>query len=398
MSTLLRASYRLLGEDNWRDCPVRDISVSGALIGCGTEVAVGHTLELRLTRKDNDSDVVLGAEVLRAQLGSAQDAALRFLTLTPDATRWLSSLLGAEHQVEETDIGAAPTRDGSRYDGPSVEALALSSIRLHEQSLYELLTLEPACTDGELESRCEKLIQDVALAEQEAVGRRQDRLRVLGRSLTRLRPLWTDPVKRARYDLRWGYVRAEERILEAKRGAGVHPHILAGIWYDLFPTKVREAEELVKKARSETELRAAFMRAIELEPFARKWREKVAALQRPVTEDTEGASMPSPFIDSPTVRGKLSDLPLRGLLLSMCDNNEDAELEVRFLGKSLGLIGISAGDVVIAICGEERGLPAIRSLTSVRDGEFQVRYAKPREDLRHMQEPAADLLRAALAR
>jgi hypothetical protein len=93
--------------------------------------------------------------------------------------------------------------------------------------------------------------------------------------LARLRPLWSDPVKRLRYDLRWGHVHAEERIEAARLGTGVHLKILAEVWGAPYPEKVRQADAIVEAAPPSGPARGAALRqARALDPFCRLWREQ----------------------------------------------------------------------------------------------------------------------------
>ncbi|OGQ26682.1 MAG: hypothetical protein A2138_13315 [Deltaproteobacteria bacterium RBG_16_71_12] len=102
--------------------------------------------------------------------------------------------------------------------------------------------------------------------------------------------------------------------------------------------------------------------------------------------------MPAPAAEAPSVRGNLSDLPLRSLLGSLAADEDDAEVELRVEGKQAGMVGMMRGDIVVASCGSARGEEALRALAGLRRGTFLVRYCEPREELRHMRAPAADLL------
>jgi len=270
----------------------------------------------------------------------------------------------------------------------------LSSVLLQKHSLYELLGVDAACVDGELESRCEMLIESVIEAASRAIGKRREKLEILAQSLGRLRPLWGDPVKRARYDLRWNYVRAEERLVEAVRGSGVHAHVLAGIWLDLYPERVREAEACVRAAGvSLTARNEAVRAAMDLDPFSKRWRRELAALW-----DTGGAML-DPILDGPlkrgdvrVVRGSLADLPIKAMVESLILEETDADIELRVGADVLGTVGIAQGAIVLATSMKRTGLDALRAVMSVREGLFQIRYAAPPEERRNMLMPAREFL------
>jgi hypothetical protein len=405
----LTTRYRRVDTEAWHDGKLHDLSVGGAMLQCARP-AVGERLEVRLTRASDNFELDLKVEITRlvARADGETAAGVRFLMLKRDTAKKIAALLNEAHRLEAADLQqhndervvVGPRRASSDEDAPPTPAHpddaavpALSTLRLHDVSLYDLLELDPACADGALESKCEELIADVARLASEAVGRREERLRILHVSLERMRPLWSDPIKRARYDLRWGYLRAEERMRDGERGAGVHPHMLAGIWFDLYPDSVREADGLVAQAKNDKELLEALRQAVTLDPFCRRKRKQLMQLESPGAREVRVRDAQ----ETPTMRGSLSDLPLRSLLRSVAEDEDDAEIVVRVSGKAIGVVGFTQGDVVTAICGDARGLAALRALTAVREGTFQARYASPREHLRHMRSPAIPLLEQALA-
>lgn len=436
-NVVLAARYRCLGDEVWSRGAIFDLSIGGALLSTRQALKAGERLELRLARSGGGPDLELVAEVMRTvERSDGPAAGVRFLQLTPEVAGYLAEVLNEALGDAAADVdkdvptqGAAP--EGVPSDPSTLEASRLSMIRLHDRSLYDLLGVDPSCPDGELESRCEALIASVARVRAEAKGARADRLRVLHNSLERLRPLWNDPIKRARYDLRWGFIRAAERLRAASTGAGVHAHILAAIWLDLYPDRVREAEAVMREARRSKEgQREALLDAVQLEPFSRRWREqlqalrqaeeataagsaepplatpektsvtKVSTLSRFITADVGDAldePMPAPGAVIPSVRGSLTDLPLRGLLGSLAADADDAEVEVRVDGKQAGLVGMLRGDIVIASCGSLRGEDAVRALAALSHGTFLVRYCEPREELRHMRSSATELLTRVMA-
>ncbi len=407
----LTTRYRRVDQEPWHDGTLHDLSVGGALLQCARP-AVGERLEVRLTRASDNFELDLRVEITRlvARADGETAAGVRFLMLKRDMAKKIAALLNEAHRLEAEDLQQhnderVPIVGERRVttspdDAPptplhpdDAAVPALSTLRLHDVSLYDLLELDPACPDGALESKCEALIADVSRLAGEAVGRREERLRILHMSLERMRPLWNDPIKRARYDLRWGYLRAEDRVRDGERGAGVHPHMLAGIWFDLYPDSVREADRLVAQAKGDKEMLEALRKAVELDPFCRPKRKQLAQLESPGAHairvrDTQ---------ETPTMRGSLSDLPLRSLLRSVAEDEDDAEIVVRVGAKAVGVVGFTQGDVVTAICGDARGLAALRALIAVREGTFQARYASPREHLRHMRAAAIPLLEQALA-
>lgn len=384
---------QLQQDQPWRDGQLHDLSVTGAMIRCA-QPAVGDRLELRLARMTDGLELELRVEIIRlvARADGATGAGVRFLMLKRDAAKKIAALLNEAHRAEQAELAATQQTQALQEQPEEAAVPSLSTLRLHDVSLYDLLELDPACADGALESKCEELIAHVADLARQAVGRREERLRILHVSLERMRPLWSDPVKRARYDLRWGYLRAEERMRDGESGSGVHPHILAGIWFDLYPDNVREADRIVARA-SEGEMLEALRKAVDLDPFCRRKRRMLTARESPQARDVRVRDAQ----ETPTMRGNLSDLPLRAFFRSVAEDEDDAEIVVRVGGKAIGVVGFTEGDVVTAICGEARGLAALRALTAVREGTFQARYASPREHLRHMRAPALQLLEQALA-
>lgn len=413
----LVTSIRSLGDAGpWSASDLHDLSVGGALLRFPSQPALGERFELQLARAKDSLSIVVRIEVVRLVARADGPAAgVRFLELKGDVAKKIAAVLSEAHVAaasEETLTEASVSQVVDAFqsianghdpgdDIPDADVdvdvdevvPALSTLRLHDVSLYDLLELEPTCDDGALESKCEELIADVGRQMQAAVGRREERLRILHTSLERMRPLWSDPIKRARYDLRWGYVQAEERFLAAARGTGVHPHVLAGIWFDLYPESVRTANRIIQAATamanpSDADMIAALRQALELDPFCRRKRQLLASLENPDSQPDK-----SPVIaEAQTMRGNLADLPVSTLLRTMAEDSEDVEIVVRSGGKAIGVVGFTGGDVVTAICGEARGLAALKLLAAVREGTFQARYASPREHLRHMCEPAQALL------
>ncbi len=427
-NVVLAARYRCLGDETWRRGSVFDVSIGGALISCDDTMGVGQRIELRLARAGGGPELELVAEVLRTvERADGAAVGVRFMQLSPEVAGYIAEILNdalgdGPGETQEGEPVVATGAEPPGIDPGGLGSAQLSAIRLHDRSLYELLGVDASCPDGELESRCEALIQSVLRLKGEAKGYRHDRLRVLHNSLERLRPLWNDPVKRARYDLRWGIARAEERVRAAAAGTGIHAHLLSAIWLDLYPERVREAEALMRNARRRRhDLKAALIDAVGLEPFARRWREQLQELRGPaeaaadegalpapapslarettrsrfVTADLDldlDAPMAAPTSETPSVRGSLADLPLHGLLRSLAVDEDDAEIEVRVYGRQAGLVGLAGGLIVVASFGEARGPEALRALGSLRNGSFVVRYCPPRGELRHMSAPAVELL------
>ena len=86
-------------------------------------------------------------------------------------------------------------------------------------------------------------------------------------------------------------------------------------------------------------------------------------------------------------------MPLLRLLYSVALEDSDIDVVVKQGTKAVGVVGILRGELVTAIAGRARGLPALTQLCSLTDGRWRARSAAPREHLRHMSNvSAADVL------
>lgn len=377
----LSVDVRLKSGDAWTPSKLHDLSIGGALIKCTLAVSVGDAFELRLS--DPALGEVIAVVVARPlRLLTRSDgvwAAVRFAALTPEATAGLAAVLSDALDDEGLD-------DKSEEAEEITAAATLTALRLHDVSVYDLFDIDPACHDGQLESRCEDLIASVADDIKAAVGRREARLKVLHASLERLRPLWNDPVKRARYDLRWGYVRAANRLRDAESRRGLDAYTLTAIWFDLYSDRVRAANRAVARARGRDQTLKALRLALDDDPFCPEKRARLASLEH------GGAAAVVSAVDAPFVRGSLADVSLASLLHGVAENDADIDVVIRVGGTAVGVVGIFGGAVVTSIAGHDRGVAALRRLCAITDGTFQARYAPPREHLRHMDVPATELL------
>jgi hypothetical protein len=363
---------RPLGGAAWASAHLHDLSIGGAQLRTSTAtLAMSDLLEVRLS---TGMEVVaqVTAQVVRVlERDGARWLAVRFSAVGPDAAAGLSRLLG--------DAGAVDDEPGTSSGG-------LDEVRLHDLSIYELLELDPACSNAALEAACEAMMKRVAAEAHVATGRKEARLQVVLNSLQRLRPLWTDPIKRARYDLRWGYLRIADRLNDADEGTGPSLWTLSGIWFDLFPDRVRDASRVLRGIRERGPLIAALIKALEFDPFCPRKRAHLTNLNRGTTE------IP-PADDAPFVRGTLREMPLLRLLYSVALEDGDIDVVVKQGQKAVGVVGVLHGELVTAISGRSRGLPALTQLCSLTEGRWQARSAAPREHLRHMSNvPAADVL------
>jgi hypothetical protein len=363
---------RPLGAAAWSSAHLHDLSIGGAQLRTSTaSLGMSDLLEARLS---TGSDVVaqVTAQVVRVlEREGAQWLAVRFSAVGPDAAAGLARLLG--------DAGAVD-------DEPTLSTGAVDELRLHDVSIYELLELDPACSNAALEAACEAMMKRVATEAHVATGRKEARLQVVLSSLQRLRPLWSDPIKRARYDLRWGYLRIGDRLNDADDGTGPSLWTLSGIWFDLFPERVRDASRVLRGIRDRGPLIAALVKALELDPFCPRKRAHLTNLNRGATELAVAD-------DAPFVRGTLREMPLMRLLYSVALEDGDIDVVVKQGPKAVGVVGILRGELVTSIAGRTRGLPALTQLCGLTEGRWQARNAAPREHLRHMTGvPAVDVL------
>jgi hypothetical protein len=275
----LAASFRLVEEAGWWSATVTDLSIGGAFLACTVPCAPDRRMELhvQLLRHGFPPEVlVVMAQVVRS---SGDGVGVRFIQLSAELAGRLAALV-----KEAMDHGPGPmpwTASAAAAPQPTVAApelvdvdSLLSAVGLRERSIYELLRVDPLCPDTVLATGCQALIERVERDGATAEGHRASSLMVLHTSLARLRPLWSDPVKRLRYDFRWGHVRAAERIEAARHGHGVSLKVLAEVWSSLYPERVRKAEALLTAAQPTTPAAAAAAReADELDPFCRLYRQ-----------------------------------------------------------------------------------------------------------------------------
>jgi hypothetical protein len=215
------------------------------------------------------------AQVVRS---SDDGLGVRFMQLSAELAGRLAALVkaamdqGAGPMPWTASAAAVPNHAVAAPEIVDVDSL-LSAVGLRERSIYELLQVDPLCPDTVLATGCQALIERVERDGATAEGYRASSLMVLHTSLARLRPLWSDPVKRLRYDFRWGHVRAAERIHAARHGHGVSLKVLAEVWSSLYPERVRKAEALLAAAPPTTPGHAVAAReADELDPFCRLYR------------------------------------------------------------------------------------------------------------------------------
>jgi hypothetical protein len=274
----LAASFRLVEEAGWWPATVTDLSIGGAFLACTIPCAPDRRMELhmQLPRHPHAPEVVVVmAQVVR---GSDDGLGVRFMQLSAELAGRLAALVqeGMDHvpgpMPWTASAPAVPHAVVAAPEPVDVDSL-LSAVGLRERSIYELLRLDPLCPDQVLATGCQALIDRVERDGATAEGHRASSLMVLHTSLARLRPLWSDPVKRLRYDFRWGHVRAAERIDAARRGHGVSLKVLAEVWSSLYPERVRKAEALMAATPPTTPAHdAAAREADELDPFCRLYR------------------------------------------------------------------------------------------------------------------------------
>lgn len=270
----LPASFRFLEEAGWWPATVTDLSIGGAFLASTVRSPPDRRMELhvQLPRPPYEPEVVrVMAQVVRA---SDDGLGVRFMQLSAEIAGRLATVLTGAMDHGPGPMPSAVVHATAPPAGPGpglvdVDGL-LQAVALRERSIYELLQLDPLCPDQVLADGCQMLIERVERELATADGQRASSLRVMHTSLARLRPLWSDPVKRLRYDLRWGHVRAAERIEAARRGHGVSLKVLAEVWSSLYPERVRKAEALLAAAPPGTPGHSAAAReADELDPFCR---------------------------------------------------------------------------------------------------------------------------------
>lgn len=427
LSVALDGSYCPLDSDVWLPTSVTDLSISGALLLSPKPLAVGDRLELRLSRGRGEAPLEVLCQVARRDDGRSMG--VRFVHLSAEVTRGLAGILNGALNHADDHAHAGDVGFGGDIDDAS-EAERLSLIALRERSIYDVLALDPGCSDQALAEACEAFIARVERVVDQTSGVVQQRLRVLNASLQRLRPLWADPVKRVRYDFRWGYVRANERIEAANEGTGLHMHLLAGIWMSLYPERVRAASSLWRAGD------AGGARAAELDPFCHRWR-STSAPSRPTLPSnpnvTSRLQLPSHFSlsrleqgldglaalaaapasnsnawterrgvnsritgrDTEIVRGALADIPLDAMVQTLFRDHDDGEIVIRRDGVQVGSIGVAGGFVVVSRCGDTIGPGACAALAKTPGGRFVVQYEPPPPARQHMRLTKDDYLAAA---
>ncbi|HEY4221021.1 MAG TPA: PilZ domain-containing protein, partial [Myxococcota bacterium] len=192
----------------WRSAKVVDLSLGGSLIACAVDpdVFMGCKLALIIERRSDGARVEVSAEVLRVsdREGAGRRAALRFIELSQRSAATLATVLsepiddgGEQPEGDDGSDGEGEGGPVTEIIGPMVGGQPLTTLRMHKCSLYELLSIDPACDENTLAGHGEALIFTVTDELQRAVGRREQRLQVLFNSVVRMRPLWNDQIKRA---------------------------------------------------------------------------------------------------------------------------------------------------------------------------------------------------------
>ena len=292
-------------EPQWLEASVTDLSIGGALVRAEVVFQAGHRLEVRIAAPDGGEPIDVMAHVARSL---DHGMGVRFMHLSAAVAHRLAGILNEAVATPSVAAPAAarvvvpgdhpPAPSPGAHDSfasmPSMTGVyqaftqtiddeasdPLADFALRERSIYDLLNLDPMCAGSQLARGCQSLLERVERDLVNADGRRASRLGVLQTSLQRLSPLWSDPVKRLRYDLRWGHVRADERIAAARRGDGVSLKVLAEVWSSLYPDRVRQAAAVLDNAPPSGPAHVvARQEADALDPFCRLWREEGAGDQ-----------------------------------------------------------------------------------------------------------------------
>ena len=327
------ASAGSLGPEapQWLEASVTDLSIGGALVRAEVIFPAGHRLEVRIAAPDGGEPIDVMAHVARSldhgmgvrlmhlsaavahRLAGILNEAVAKPALSAASTAPAAAAAPAPAPARvEAPGGAPPAPAPSAHDPfaatPSMTGVyqaftqtiddeasdPLADFTLRERSIYDLLNLDPMCAGSQLARGCQSLLERVERDLVNADGRRASRLGVLQTSLQRLSPLWSDPVKRLRYDLRWGHVRADERIAAARRGDGVSLKVLAEVWSSLYPDRVRQAAAVLDNAPPSGPAHVvARQEADALDPFCRLWREEGARDQASSEDESIFGSGPS---------------------------------------------------------------------------------------------------------
>jgi hypothetical protein len=226
----VQARYRKDGAD-WREALVGDLSAGGVRLLGVEDLSRGEDLELRLVPKGR-GELQVSARVMRVVDGVA---GLRFEGLT-DA-QWEALEYELKPRLDSLEPEPVETHTGQ---------LEVSSAGLQCGSLYESLGVDPAVSDDELRETAELILTCIDTSLSGASGPRHERLLAAKVALERQRALWTDTRARAGYDMRWGFIRADDRIASAARGEGLAVDELRDLWGRIFPASAMQARDLVR--------------------------------------------------------------------------------------------------------------------------------------------------------
>ena len=261
----LAASFRVFEETGWWPATVTNLSMGGAFLYSQVAVPVGRRLELhvQVPRPDGSDAVDVVQTFVQIMRAEATGVGVRFFQLSADVAGRFAALINAALSAQHVEQTGAL---GGAFHDETGEDL-LGSVASRERSVYDLIGADPRSPDRVMAGQCHAVIQLIARDLQNMSGPDTSRLMVLQAALMRLQTLWTDPAKRLRYDLRFGYVRAAERIAAANDGTGPSLAVLRGVWTELFPDRVRRAEAIMDAAPTGLGRDAAIAEADAIDPF-----------------------------------------------------------------------------------------------------------------------------------
>jgi len=283
-----RVALKLEGREDVRELWTLDISRGGLFLTTDDPPPLGAKLEVTISTPDGQ--VALKAEVVHVlpvavaeQFGRPPGVGVQFMHLQGEAVQALHRYVDG---IAESLGYASSDVDAS----DEVVELVARLLRGYERNdLYEALGLSPLADPEEVQRRGKELQACFAKGGPGLSPAQTVRLERASRLLQKIRSLLEDADRRLDYDLRQGFVFADERL---KSSDHEEADRCRAKWHQLYPEKVAEAERHAATALKYEELgeleraRTAGSAALHFDPFNYELK---AAIMR-----WEQASSPSP--------------------------------------------------------------------------------------------------------
>jgi uncharacterized protein (TIGR02266 family) len=271
-----RVEVKVADRAGLRELWVKDISHGGLFVATETPPSIGQRVEVRIQTPAGEilmrAQVVHAVDARKARLaGIAAGVGLQFVDVTQDQRRAIQAyvdglaerLFGVQAQPEVTpDVIES-----------AIERAKKIIERVEHNDLYAAIEVEPGSTDSGIKSAIRELREQLSSALASAGPTQRARIERALSVLDRVAPLLCDPHRRLEYDFRYGHVRADDRIAEARAKTGPSIPELRKAWLSAAPERVVRAAALTRKAFAAREMGnfeeaiAAANEALENNPF-----------------------------------------------------------------------------------------------------------------------------------